>query len=77
MLRESVPLPMSHQMKWKLLKAAATFAVLWLLFARLQHVLPKTLWVLLFLATLTYGISLFFSEKIPAAPLGNRPSRFG
>ena len=57
---------MTLKMKWKLLQAFATFAVLWILFSRLQRVLPKTLWVLLFLATLTFGISLLFSVRIPA-----------
>jgi hypothetical protein len=52
-------------MKWKLSQAVATFVVLWILFARLQFALPKTLWVLLFLATLTFGISLLFSVRIP------------
>ena len=56
---------MSRQMKWKLSQAVATFVVLWILFARLQFALPKTLWVLLFLATLTFGISLLFSVRIP------------
>jgi hypothetical protein len=55
---------MSLQIKWKLLQAVAAFAVLWILFSGLQRVLPKTLWVLLFFATLTFGISLFFGEKI-------------
>jgi hypothetical protein len=50
----------------KVLKALAAVAVLVLLcFPVFQHSVPKTLWVVLFLATLTYGISLFLSAAMP------------
>jgi hypothetical protein len=47
-------------------ETAAMFAVLWILLSHLQLVLPKIPWTLLFLATLTYGISLLFSVNLPA-----------
>jgi len=49
----------------KLWKALLGFLILVALFSVLQRSLPKTIWVLLFIATLTYEISLLFSQEIP------------
>jgi hypothetical protein len=47
-------------------KALATIGVLVFLFLpATQRSLPKTVWVVLFIATLTYGISLFLSVGMP------------
>lgn len=52
----------------KLWKALATFAVLVLLYVRgspiSEYSLPKIPWVIIFVLTLTYGISLLFSSKV-------------
>ncbi len=48
-------------------KALATLVVLVLLFIpTLRRLLPDILWVVLFIITLTYGISLLFSTQLPA-----------
>jgi hypothetical protein len=55
---------------WKIAKALAVVAVLFLLFRRSspisQYSLPKIPWVLIFVLTLTCGISLIFSSEISA-----------
>lgn len=55
---------------WRIPKALAIVAVLFLLFHRgspiSQYSLPKIPWVLIFILTLTYGISLVFSSEISA-----------
>src|SRR5712691_6519156 len=57
---------MKGSMMERILKALATIIVLVLLFLpACQRSLPKILWVVLFIATLTYGISLFLSAAIP------------
>lgn len=54
----------------KLWKALATCAVLVLLYAHgspiSEHSLPKIPWVIIFVLTLTFGISLLFSSKLAA-----------
>lgn len=52
-------------MPLKLWKALLGFLILVALFSVLQRSLPETLWVVSFIATLTYEISLLFSEEIP------------
>lgn len=55
---------------WKISKALAVVAVLFLLFHKgspiSQYSLPKIPWVLIFILTLTYGISLIFGSEISA-----------
>lgn len=55
---------------WRIPQALAIVAVLFLLFHRgspiSQYSLPKIPWVLIFILTLTYGISLVLSSEISA-----------
>jgi hypothetical protein len=51
----------------KLWKALATLGVLVLLFwPKFERPLPRIVWAILLVTTLTYGISLLFSMKLPA-----------
>src|SRR6266404_1454741 len=51
----------------RLWKALATLAILVILiFLASPRFMPKTLWVVLLVATLTYGITLCLSTRIPA-----------